>query len=269
MILFLGVRGLRPDIRLLRFSYFSGHFRNSRIRNRHNLRYFEPIFQFFRKPRLKISYDTKNNKEDEDRRWGTIRETKYDGKPAENMFTSSNPLGTMHDNLERVLFGLGFYPKRRIINIQVSNNGHAVARNCEVRLRLLGKGKDCEALTHEDKTLVWEDGKTMMDIGVNSKRIFNLAFSQQHLTSDQERQLRKKYCGIAKKTIEPCAWLATESALKNQGYGDSESMCLGSFKVHVDAIEEDGNVDSKHFMIRIPNNSWQSLNAELMECDCQ
>jgi hypothetical protein len=81
--------------------------------------------------------------------------------------------------------------------------------------------------------------------------------------------IRTVKCKIEQREVEPQAWIGTLRALENQIHSKGEGMCAGSFKVHIDVNEENGNMDSKHFIIKVPRAlHWPLLTVETLECDC-
>jgi hypothetical protein len=72
------------------------------------------------------------------------------------------------------------------------------------------------------------------------------------------------YCELEIRKVEPKAWIATEKALEDQADSKGDGMCRGTFKVHVDVTEENGNMDSKHFVIKVPDDwHWPSLSVDI------
>jgi hypothetical protein len=74
---------------------------------------------------------------------------------------------------------------------------------------------------------------------------------------------------LNKEKSNPKRGLALLERWKIRSIARERGMCAGSFKVHIDVNEENGNMDSKHFIIKVPRAlHWPLLTVETLECDC-
>jgi hypothetical protein len=152
------------------------------------------------------------------------------------------------------------------IFIRRTKKARGLARNCEVKLRSVGKTNECEALSPETKSLVWNSNTaTKIDIGAkHGREIFTLVYSQLRLTSEQQFNL---YCGIAKQKVPIQVWIATREALPNPEKRIQDALCQGIFTVHIDIVTETGEKASKDFIIKV-GDKWNELDAEMVGCKC-
>lgn len=207
------------------------------------------LFSFFIKPKLGICLY--NIDENDEIRWGRLTEG--------DIPTADGEVKLEHS----------FYPRRRFVNVIVENTGRAVASNCEVKLRLLNKTKDCQALSTEDKSLMWNDtlsNKTNI-AAKYGKNSFTLAFSQEKFTHDQVKSIGTVSCGVKNKDIPIYTWIGTLRTLIAPEKHNQDALCEGSFNVHVDVMSETGQKISSHFVITV-GDTWKSLTTQKNECDC-
>jgi hypothetical protein len=162
-----------------------------------------------------------------------------------------------------------FVVRRTFVDVVVKNKGRAVATNCEVKLRLLNRTSGCQALSNEDKILMWNDNLTnKTDISAKyGKKSFTLAFSQEKFTQDQIDSIGTVHCGVVNRDVTIYAWIGTERALVTPENHNQDSLCQGEFRVHVDVITETGEKTSSHGVIKVGNN-WKSLTAGMDICSC-
>jgi hypothetical protein len=209
------------------------------------------LFCFFIKPKLDIHLGFIG--ENTELRWGPLVERS--GRYAPN--------GTW------ILPPISFYPLRRFVNVVVENKGKAVAKNCEVKLRLLNRTVGCQAPSPEEKALMWNDNlEEKIDISAKyGKRSFTLTFSQEKFTQDQTNSIGELYCGAVNQNITVCTWIGTQRALVTPENYNQDSLCQGEFRVHLDVITETGQKVSSDSIIRVGDH-WTDLTAEMMTCDC-
>ena len=166
-----------------------------------------------------------------------------------------------------ILLPYQFYPKGHFVNITVTNEGKEIARNCEVKLRLLNRTEGCQWLSDEEKSLTWDDRNNKISIRANDgKASFHLAFSQEIFTNNQRNLIGEIYCGVVKDKVRINSWVGTKDALNTQ-YRDQDGLCQGEFNVHIEIAEETGEKASKDFIIKV-GKTWKELDAELVECKC-
>jgi hypothetical protein len=208
------------------------------------------LFWFFIKPKLSIRLvDSDENTEI---RWSPLTETRE----------------TYDKNGDQILPPFRFYPLRSFVNVTVENKGR-VANNCEVTLKLLHKTNGCQALSPEDKTLMWNDtleNKTSISAKYGRKT-FTLAFSQEKFTVDQVNAIGTLNCGITGHYTRLNTWIGTKRALIAPENYNQDSLCQGEFMVHVDVIMETGQKVSSHFVIKV-GHDWKNLTAEMNICNC-
>jgi hypothetical protein len=160
------------------------------------------------------------------------------------------------------------YPLRNFINVIVENTSGEPATNCEARLRLLDCVDGCKTSNTHEKRLVWENGSNKTPISGHSSEKFQIAFSQEKLTDEQNGKIANVYCGKLDTRTTFHSWFATQRALKSVEYADADGLCLGEFKIHIDIKTERGHRISSDFIIRIGEN-WRDLEAEMNECNCK
>jgi hypothetical protein len=133
--------------------------------------------------------------------------------------------------------------------------------------RLLNKSKGCQWLSTHEKPLCWDDGDTQKTIASRGKAIFHLAFSQGNLTQTERKQIGSARCGILSKETQVESWIATKKALENPEYRDSDGLCKGEFKVHVEVSTEYGHKTRSDFVINV-GDGWRVLDTEQQTCEC-
>jgi hypothetical protein len=113
----------------------------------------------------------------------------------------------------------------------------------------------------------WDDRTNKTTIGAKgNEAMFHLAFSQQLLTKNQERQIVPHYCSIAKDKVKIRTWIGSLKAL-NPEYADQDGLCQGEFRVHVEVVTEYGHRAHSDFIITV-GNDWNSLDARKLDCHC-
>jgi hypothetical protein len=118
--------------------------------------------------------------------------------------------------------------------------------------------------------LVWGNGSSKNPISGHSSEKFQIAFSQEKSTDEQNEKITYVQCGNLDKSKRTkfYAWFATQRALKSIEYADADGLCLGDFKVHVEIKTERGHRISKDFLLRV-GDGWRNLEAEMYECNCK
>lgn len=216
---------------------------------------------FFSKPKLQI--DINPNLQFEERkeeRWGYLIEHDPESKSIGGLFGGVFP------------FPLKFYPDRTYLCVIVKNCGRGLATNCEARLHLISKFEGCEGFATGIKDLVWENGKTTIDILPHKERKLYVIFKQLRTTSLHDNQISRLACASNEgKSTFPVAWIATSRTIPDILNGEHDSLCLGNFEVHVEVNADRGKLAKKHFEIVISDTLYRGFHntaLTMSDCDC-
>jgi hypothetical protein len=213
---------------------------------------------FFSRPKLQIDLNTNLQFEErKEERWGYLTEQDPESKAINGMYQ----------------FPFKFYPDRTYVCIMIRNCGRGLATNCEARLHLISKYRGCEGFATGIKDLVWENGKTTIDILPKKEKKLYLIFSQLRTTSLHDNQIMSLKCASNEgKTIFPIAWVATSRTIPDILNSEHDSLCLGNFGVHVEVNADRGNTAKKHFEIDITNRlyfDFKNTKLSMSDCNCE